>query len=91
MRVSTTLFLRTGQEPYAQQLRQEAVEIDSEALDSAISWWFTGGDVVLDRITIDGVEYTGPGWPKGTDTCVKEGSEVCAYRTALGESSESDD
>jgi hypothetical protein len=89
MKVNTLLFLRpSDSEPYVEYLRQENVDVDSDALDAGIDWWFTGGNVVLNRIQIDGVDYTGPDWPKGKDTCVKEGSQVHAYRTALDESDE---
>ena len=47
----------------------------------------SGNTATLDRVIIDDVEYTYSeplgGWPKGSETVVKSGSVVKAYKTMM--------
>jgi len=89
MKVNTTLYMRDNDlADYKEHLRQEGLAVDGDSLDTGIDWWFTGGDCVLDKIVIDKMDYIGPDWPKGKDACVKEGSEVKAFKTALEDDSD---
>mmetsp|Transcript_88343 Transcript_88343/g.152987 ORF Transcript_88343/g.152987 Transcript_88343/m.152987 type:complete len:99 (-) Transcript_88343:3-299(-) len=87
--VNTTVYMREKPEAeYVLHLRQEGVSIAD--MNQNISWWFPGGDASLDKVEIDGKEYTPDSWPKGSDTAVKEGSEVKAYKTILEDEEEED-
>ena len=91
-RVNITHFLRAREDaPYESSLRQEGVEIYDRS--EGIGWWFPGADASLDKVVIDGVTYThgDDGWPKGSDTVVREGSEVESFKTALDEFDEEEE
>ena len=69
--------------------RQSKIGADSMNLD--IGWWFPGSDSSLDKVVIDGIEYTnsdtGP-LPMGKDTVVRDGSEIAAYKTSISSEEE---
>mmetsp|Transcript_12637 Transcript_12637/g.35979 ORF Transcript_12637/g.35979 Transcript_12637/m.35979 type:complete len:108 (+) Transcript_12637:109-432(+) len=91
--VTTTLYLRASKDAeYELHLRQEGVSIAD--MNTTIDWWFPAGDSTLDRVTIDDMDYASSGdtgWPKGSDTVVKEGSEVHAYKTMLDDEEDSEE
>lgn len=67
--------------------RRDGVEIVD--MTSSLGWCFPDGSASLDKVTIDGQEYTGGALDTPMkDTAVKEGSVVQVYKTAMGDEDE---